>query len=244
MTPFRLAAPSCVLPLTVGAACQQLAGFVPEVALMFLETEACLAYGPEDIAFPLQTPPLVFHLHLPVDLPWDAGVSIVHQKIAALERKVASLKPHTFVLHPPAAPYLLEGILHHSPHWRNLVAMENIGGADLSAVWPVIEAQDLGVCLDVGHLVSYGQRQLLDLPGLFARTRVLHLYGGEMRGQHQPLQDFPDPDLLRQILVEVARTSRFQPVSLVLEVFSWEHFVTSRQRLGAWMEEWGLSWWS
>ncbi|GFM37750.1 cobamide remodeling phosphodiesterase CbiR [Desulfovibrio psychrotolerans] len=53
--------------------------------------------------------------------------------------------------------------------------LENVRGADLTDVWPVIEAQDYGVCLDTGHVLSYGQHGLLGMPGLRERLRMVHL---------------------------------------------------------------------
>ena len=41
---WKLGAPSCVIPDSVGANCHALAGLVDEVALMLLETRACLDY--------------------------------------------------------------------------------------------------------------------------------------------------------------------------------------------------------
>ncbi|MBC7355318.1 MAG: sugar phosphate isomerase/epimerase [Desulfomicrobiaceae bacterium] len=241
MNVFRRAAPSCVHPLPVGPACARLAGVVPEVALMFLETEACLAYGEEDLPSELATLPLRYHVHLPLDVPWERGVEAAGAAIDALVHKAAFVGPHALVLHPPT-PYQLEGLLERSPKLAASLALENVPGADLTAVWPLIEAYNLGVCLDVGHLVTYGQQRILDLPDFFSRIRLLHVYGGEPSGRHLPLGAFPDPELLRQILCATAAFAAAAPVSLVLEVFSWPHWEASAATLSQWAQEWGLSW--
>lgn len=241
MNVFRLAAPSCVYPLPVGSACARLAGTVPEVALMFLETEACLAYGQEDLPATLASLPLDYHVHLPLDVPWERGVEPAAAAVVSLVHKAAFVRPHVLVLHPPA-PGLLAQFVERHPELAPRIALENVPGADLVAVWPVIEAYNLGVCLDVGHLVTYGQHHILDLPDFFARVRVLHVYGGEPSGRHVPLGEFPDPGLLRQMLSATAASAADTPVPLVLEVFSWPHWEASLATFCQWARVWGLSW--
>jgi hypothetical protein len=84
-----------------------LAGRVREVALLFFQTEACLAYGEEDLPPSLAGLPLSWHLHLPLDLPWDRGAEATARTVAALADKAAFLAPRGMVLHPPPGPGLL-----------------------------------------------------------------------------------------------------------------------------------------
>lgn len=68
----RLAAPSWVIAADLPANCRFLAGRVDEVGLLFFEAKSSLAYGADDLPAGLAALPLDFHLHLPLDLPWEA----------------------------------------------------------------------------------------------------------------------------------------------------------------------------
>lgn len=188
--PWRLAAPSCVFPAGVAENCAFLAPQYDEIALAFFETEACLAYGEADVPPGLAELPVSWHMHLPLDLPWEQGAARVAEVVLALKARAAHLRPSAFVLHPPQAPGDLAELArllaargffdepgvpgHRGPASRALL-VENIEGRDLARHWPVIEAADLGVCLDLGHMLVHGQEEFLDLPGLFSRTHMLHL---------------------------------------------------------------------
>jgi len=94
------------------------------------------------------------------------------------------------VLHPPDDPALLEGLARRwrgaDPGWRLLV--ENVPGQDLRAHWPVIRELDLPLCLDVGHLMAFGQHWLLGEPDLPGRVELLHCYApGPDTGRHSHL---------------------------------------------------------
>jgi len=188
--PWTLAAPSCVLPAAVAENCTFLAPCFDEIALAFFETEACLAYTGADLPPELAQLPVSWHVHLPLDLPWDDGsecgsecgaeygVDGVARAVLGLVQKVAFLAPGAFVLHPPREPQALAalaGLLAAGGLQPQALLVENIAGRDLARLWPVIEALDLGVCLDLGHMLVHGQEDFLDLPGLGRRTRMLHL---------------------------------------------------------------------
>ena len=160
---------------------------VRQAALLFYQTEASLAYTAEDIP---ALAGLSSHAHLPVDLPWERGARAVYEVIARLMDLAANLAPWGGVLHPPADPALLEGVARlwreAGPGWRVLV--ENVPGQGLRRHWPVIEALDLPVCLDVGHMMAFGQDWLPGLPGLWGRVELLHCYApGVEPGRHSHL---------------------------------------------------------
>jgi len=176
--PWTLAAPSCVLPADVPTNCAVLSRKFDEIGLAFFETEACLAYTEADLPADLAQLPLRWHLHLPLDLPWQAGVERVAQVVLALRDKAAHLMPRQFVLHPPEEPEMLAELarlLQTGGVAPETVLVENIQGRDLALHWQVISEAGLGVCLDLGHMLVHGQQDFLELPGLFTRTRMLHL---------------------------------------------------------------------
>ncbi len=231
---FRLAAPSCVIPDRVGPNCRALSPLVREVALMLLETRGCLDYDERDLPPDLPTLGLAYHAHLPLDLPWAEGSEAVADVICALEQKIAFLCPRGYVLHPPA-PGHLSGLLACRPDLASLLWLENTAQGDLTGIWDEITTLNLGICLDVGHLVSYGQQGILALPGVFDRVRILHVYGGESRLGHAGLDQLPDPGLLRDILRRVRGDA-----TLVVEIFSRDELGHSLTLLKSWLSQWGM----
>ena len=232
---FRLAAPSCVVPDRVGPNCRALAPLVREVGLMLLETRGCQDYDERDLPPDLPSLGLRYHAHLPVDLPWDFGPRAVSDAISALEQKIAFLHPCGYVLHPPSPGELTE-LLRIRPELAGSLCLENTRDSDLSDIWEEVAALDLGVCLDVGHLVGYGQERILQIPGFLDRVRMLHIYGGESDLGHAGLDRLPDPGLLRGILGKVAANS-----VLVVEIFSMDEFRRSLTLLRSWLDEWGMA---
>lgn len=176
--PWVLAAPSCVLPAGVAENCASLAPDYSEIALAFFETEACLAYTGEDLPPGLAQLPVSWHMHLPLDLPWEAGARRVAEVVLQLRQRAEHLAPSAFVLHPPresAQLAELARLLDTGGLPPESLLVENIQGRDLALHWPVIEAEGLGVCLDLGHMLVHGQEDFLDLPGLAPRLRMVHL---------------------------------------------------------------------
>ena len=232
---FRLAAPSCVIPDRVGPNCRALSPLVREVALMLLETRGCLDYDQRDLPEDLPALNLAYHAHLPLDLPWQDGPKAVGDVISALEQKIAFLCPRGYVLHPPA-PGQLSGLLKCRPDLVATLWLENTGQGDLTGIWDEMTALDLGVCLDVGHMVSYGQERIMSLPGFFDRVRILHVYGAESKQGHAGLEHLPDPELLRYILRRVRGDE-----TLVVEIFSMKELERSLGMLKSWLLLWGMA---
>lgn len=232
---YKIAAPSCVLPDRVGANCRALSGLVDEVALMLLETRSCLAYDDADLPPDLPDLGLSFHAHLPVDLPWGQGAENVARAVEGLEYKISFLNPIGYVLHPPQ-PKELSRLLERAPGLASRLLLENVQNDDLTDIWEEITGFNLGVCLDLGHLVSYGQERILDLPGFFERVRMLHVYGGESSRGHMGLSALPSPHLLREILSHLKTD-----VTMVVEVFNMEELRNSLILLRRWLKEWGMA---
>jgi len=205
---------------------------IREVGLLFYETETSLAYPLETFA-PLAG--LSSHAHLPMDLPWEAGAHAVWDILRRLMEKPAEgafCKPWGGVLHPPEDPGLLAGVAElwrkAAPGWRLMV--ENIPTQDLRAHWPVIVEMDLAVCLDVGHLIAFGQEWLLHEPDLPNRVTLVHCYAPGERPNyhvHLPLSELTPAQapLVRRILDMVSPA-----VPILFEIFSYEHLLASLER--------------
>lgn len=202
---------------------------------MLLETGGCLDYDERDLPPGLPALGLTYHAHLPLDLPWEDGPQAVAAAVSGLEQKIAFLGPRGYVLHPPA-PGRLSGLLERRPDLASRLWLENTGLSDLTEVWDEMMALGLGVCLDVGHMVSYGQEGIMDLPGFFDRVRILHVYGGESGRGHEGLDRLPDPELLRRILRQVRGDE-----TLVVEIFSLPELERSLGLLKSWLARWGMA---
>lgn len=173
---WRPAATSCVWPDTARANCRQLAGLVPEVGLYLLELASCLAYGPEDL--PRQRHGLVYHLHLPLDLPWERGGTAVYTSVAGLFDKTAHLAPWGFVLHPPRQTAALATFLDAfaaAGHAPADVLLENTEEVSPAAVVALAGASGCSVCLDLGHMLAM-DHALPEAAVGSGLVRMLHVY--------------------------------------------------------------------
>ncbi len=260
-----------------------------EVGLLFLQAQACLSYTEEDLPVWLTRTGLRFHVHLPLDLPWEAGQSHVWEIVAGLRRKAAFLRPWAFVLHPPGAwsevwpsasssacssacsrfarrstppqvcPPSEKGVAFgqcfgslqdfvrlwgqggdqeggQAGGQAGELLLENTRENDLVGLWPLIQSANLGICLDLGHLLVHEQ-QTHRLPGIWPHVRMVHLsapgqFGadGRPRDGHRSLAalDHRGRSLLEEIL------GRIRPdCVLMLEVFEPEGFMESLNMLRA-----------
>lgn len=243
--PWRLAAPSCVIADTVAANCRFLAGRVDEIALAFFETKSCLDYSTSDLGAELAAlpgrngKPLSFHVHLPLDLPWERGAEAVATASAALAEKTECLAPRFFVLHPPNDPRLFADFV---AAWRGRgldperILLENIESCDLSALLGPAYDLGCGLCFDIGHALAFGQEALLERPETWRMLRCLHVYAPH-KGPDCPTRacgghghyslgrlDARGQALLRQTLAQAAA---LRDVCLVLELFDWPAVVES-----------------
>jgi len=237
--PFRVAAPSFVIPAGVAENARFLADFFPEIGLLLFETEACLAYDERDLPSDLADLPVTWHAHLPLDLPWRRGADAVWSALDRLLDKVAYLRPAAYVLHPPARSGLLAPLAERLRD-RGVdpadVLLENVEESDLCAVWDEAREAGYSTCLDLGHILAYGQRDVLDLPGLAPTVRMAHVYAPEPGGggRHTGL-DRLSPEG-RELLCYILAT--FSPRTVTLEVFSEPKLFKSIELLAEWTAQW------
>lgn len=233
----RLAAPSFVIPAGVAENAHFLAGKTDEAGLCLFETQACLAYGPDDLPPDLAALPLRWHAHLPVDLPWPDSPGSAARPARAAARaalgvlhRVAFLRPRCAVLHPPAGAIAAQRRLlaDFAAFWHTAVRtpllLENVEHCDVISLGDGF-LQDIGagLCLDVGHLLGYGQGRLLasELP---ERAALLHWSAPGERDRHLPLTALTPPQR-RTAAALAARLPR--AVTHLIEVFSWSGYTAS-----------------
>lgn len=239
----RLAAPSCVLPAPVADNAAFLAGKVDEVGLCFFETRSCLEYTQRDLPREHALLPLRWHVHLPVDLPWPARAAKAASPARgaaslalAVMDKAAHLRPHLAVLHPPQGNVAGQRALlaDFQEHWRTHTSvpllLENVGHCDVACLGEnFLREHGLGLCLDVGHLLGYGQENLLASP-LVEDAALAHWSAPGARDQHLPLTELTP--VQRQTAAAVMRRLPATAVHL-LEIFQQEGLFASLPVLAA-----------
>lgn len=246
-----LAAPSWVLPGALSDNCRFLAGKVDEAALLFFESAASLAYTRHDLPPEMAGYGLRYHVHLPLDLSWESGGASVAAVCLALMEKVAFLDARRAVLHPPpkseGAGRALDAF---AAAWAGAgravsdVLLENTKDNDLCGLWPCIAGNGYGLCLDLGHMLAYGQsdlRQVIlagELPRA-VRLGMVHcnapgsgLEGDAPKGAHLPLVSLDaDGAALGEALCALLDANGVA----VAEFFDWEHVARSLPIMDRWL---------
>jgi hypothetical protein len=238
-----LAAPSWVMPGTMLENVRFMAPYpdkVQEIALCCFASTSVHFSELQEIAAEFFSLPFSFHVHLPVDLPWqdlDAACTLV----TGITRQCTSAgQAVRAVLHPPTGPGAGRQVEAVAAAWREAgfscrdLLLENIAGVDLAEFRPLLEAFGLSVCLDVGHMLAFGQEALLDMPELMRRVRLLHLHAPgpdpARPDRHRPLTE------LRPEQAGLAATAltRTPPEAVAeLEVFNWQGYLDSLPVLDA-----------
>ena len=150
------------------------------------------------------------------------------------------------VLHPPAHDPADAGLAGRrlaafAQTWLSLgkspsrLLLENVRDNDLTELAGPIREYGFGLCLDMGHLLAYGQEDLLRRQDLLERAAMLHANApgrGRRAGEHLPLTAL-DADGRRQ----AARICGSIPDDAVvmLELFSWPHIEESLPLLRSWL---------
>jgi hypothetical protein len=235
--PFTLAAPSFVIPAGAADNAYFLEPYFAEIALLFFETEACLAYTEKDLPADLAHLDVSWHVHLPLDLPWEAGMGTVWEKLTGLMKKVAYLSPRTWVLHPPTKPGLLIDLAERcraagiNPQD---VLLENVEEADLCPLWDEILTAGFSTCLDLGHIIAYNQHPVLELPEIWKTARMLHIYAPGKKGRHTGLAELDGrgQDILRHMI------ESFTGDTVTLEVFAEKPLFRSMELFAQWHTQW------
>lgn len=241
-----VAAPSWVISGTIHDTCRFLSGQVHEAGLCLFEADACLAYTDADLPPALAGLGLSWHVHLPVDLGWGAGAHGAPGAGAArvcglLMDRVAFLDPRCAVLHPPTpeqaraadvagadgpARLLAAFLAQWTRQGRDPadVLLENIAGQDLVDLAPAMDDGNCKVCLDMGHVLTYGQHRLPASVDLLSRVRMAHVHAPGGRDRHRPLTELTDEESAWAARVLPALP---QDAVLMVEVFAWDGVLAS-----------------
>lgn len=204
-----------------------------ELGLCCFETESSLHCPQTDYPNPDDLPlnltgnspqSLACHVHLPTDLPWELGkaAELSLRLFQRLRQHLPAM--HRAVLHPPALtdprPQLELFVTEWVAQGLNPahIMLENDRNCSVEFFLQVLDALPVSVCLDVAHVLAYGQEALL--PRLDpARVMLLHWSApGPVPGKDRHLP-------LTQFTAEQAHTARaaaacFAQALPLVEVFS------------------------
>jgi hypothetical protein len=221
-----IAAPSCLIPGTTAQNArflhQRADGRIQEIALCFFETQPSLAYTADDLPETLAALPFSWHVHLPVDLPWQIGPEASANCALRLMRKVEALKPRMAVLHAPDLPARKALLAAFAEMWHARCAvpllLENIEGCDLLDVARIIVDAEYGVCLDLGHMLAYGQQNILDNPELVSRVQLAHWSAPNGADRHLSLTRLTKEE---KNSLQAAAAQLPDTATHLLEIFDW-----------------------
>jgi sugar phosphate isomerase/epimerase len=96
---------------------------------------------------------------------------------------------------------------------------------------PLMAAYDLGVCLDIGHILLYGYDLQAHLDRYLERTRVIHAHGIHDGRDHHGL-DCLDPTAL-DLVLSALRADAATPRVFTIEVFNVANFAASMRAMQA-----------
>jgi len=243
--PFKLCTTTFIYPADWVANARALGGAFDELELLLFEsarpdslptaeTIRTLAGLSQDLKF-------TWNVHLPIDIyPAHPDRSARRQAAEVVKRVIdltAPLTPTTHTLHLPglngrpdrAVVRKWRGRLHET--LEQIVAagipgrqltIENLPEYPLELALPLIEAFDLEVCLDLGHLLVGGASPAKAFEMFWQRVTLLHIHGTAGERDHRSLDRLPAG--LLALLMQKLHT--FSGV-VSLEVFSKEHLLAS-----------------
>ncbi len=236
--PWRLGAPSYVIPEAVLPNVELLAPLVDDVQLLFFESSSAQGMAH---AVPLAAladlaaaHDLTYTIHLPTDLfLGHPDLAVREEGIAEIEHLVALLAPlcpAAFDLHLNRQPEISEAAWQdHLASSLTLlrsrlgsetekIAIENID-YPFAQIQGLVAAHGFSVCLDFGHVLYY-QHEWPPALALAAHAGHIHLHGGRDGRDHRPL-GFDQASHLVEV-GQVLSRGNFRGV-LTLEVYKYDY---------------------
>jgi sugar phosphate isomerase/epimerase len=259
--PFRLGTTSYIIPADILPNLLHLKDRIDDVELVLFESDQCSNLPTESqvdaIAQLGRQSALSYTVHLPLDT--RLGSVDETERRASVEkcRRVVSLmcpiEPFAWILHlhgdnPGAHPSLhikkwmkqnrrsLRELLENGPPSRT-ICVETLD-YDFDLVGDLVNAFDLSVCVDIGHLLLGGR----DIPGhlnkWMDRARVFHLHGIDPSGcDHHHLGYFP-AGVLENLATRLSQLPPSDQRVVTMEVFGEEDFemsmITVSEKLKLW----------
>lgn len=237
--PFRLGTTSYIIPAELLPNVMFLADKVDDIELVLFESDE-LTNLPDKVTVQrlketAERSDLTYTIHLPLDI-WMG-----HEEASVRERSVdkclrviertAPLLPFAYVLHfhgdqrgETPSPDMERWIDGHRRSVERL--LQDVNSQDLcvetldypyTVIEDIISDYNLGVCLDIGHLLLCGYAAEDYLDRYLTRTRVLHLHGIQEGHDHRSLSFLP-AGLLTTLIDRLGNGSNNSRV-LTMEIF-------------------------
>ena len=249
---FRLATTSFIYPDRIVPNVEKLGPFFDEIELLIFESipEQVLPTGEEirTLAAYKERFDLTFNVHLPLDIsltdPSAEKRKAAAETIVRIMELCSPLTPSTYTLHldfhgSEKEPADIDNFRQSASESLNrlagsipdpgLVSVETLD-YPFSYADPLVEAYDLSVCADLGHLVKYGYGVRDFFERWAPRIAIVHLHGVDFSTNppkdHVSLDRLPDP-AAREIMDIL---SQFTGV-VSLEVFNRDHLDASLEFL-------------
>ena len=237
--PFSFGVPSYIIPADIATNVRWLRDLVDEMELILFESkELSNMPSPSDIALfrglAAETG-LRYNVHLPLDIDIASADPLVRgSSLDTVERILdltLPLDPTSFILH------VLKDRQMDGARWKDTVraslsalrapasqfAVETLGW-DLGEIDDILRELGFSICIDVGHLLLYGD----DVPAAFerfsGRVTMVHLHGVHGGKDHLALDRLGVDE--RAMISRTVRAAGYSK-GLSLEVFSREDFEDS-----------------
>lgn len=244
--PCRLGTTSYIIPADILPNLRFLADRVDDVELVLFESDeySNLPSNSDvaEMAKIAEGSDLTYTVHLPLDA-WpgsmDEGVrKHSMEKWFRVMDLMAPLNPFAWIVHLNDAPLNDAGAL---AGWQAqcaksleeltlrtdpfLLCVETLG-YNYRWAWPMVEANNCSVCLDIGHLVLNGYDVAAYCDAWLKHARVLHVHGVDLYGRDHVDISHLDADILRYLLMKL-KTENHIPRVMTMEIFSREDFEKS-----------------
>ena len=256
--PFRLGSTSYVYPDKILPNVRQLAPLVDDIELVLFEVDDQNNLPSSDVIAELRVLAaahnLSYTVHLPLDLRLAAGDdawrSPSMDKARRAIRAVRPLNPWAYVVHLDGTEIACGAGPSTLARWRDqateslemigretgdprLVAVQNLETYAPAAFLGLLDRLQVGLCVDVGHVLKAEDDPIPVLLAHLGRTRVIHLHGSRNGRDHRGLDLLPD-GLLGDLL-DLLLAAHYRGV-LTLEVFTERHFFPGRELILSLME--------
>jgi sugar phosphate isomerase/epimerase len=249
--PFKLATTSFIYPDDYIPNVKMLGSYFDEIELLIFESKDIESLFPKSVIDELnrlsKDLDIGYNIHLPTDISISAGdKNLQFDAIESYKRiidRMLPLAPSSFFLHVPYDErdtedptvekwcqrirtnlgQLLDGTV-DAP----LVSVENLD-YPVDFIEDITRELNLSICMDVGHLIIYGN----DITDIFrkysSRISSIHLHGVEKNQDHLGIDQLPQ----RYISPVMETLKHFRGI-LSIEVFSYLHLIPSLQTLENW----------
>lgn len=253
--PFRLGTTSYIIPADILPNIRYLAGKVDDVQLILFESDEISNLPPPAVVRELATigrgENLTYTVHFPLDV-W-LGAADEAQRVQSVDkcRRIidlcSRLDVQTYALHLAPADPDDRGELPAAdmPGWlkacgRSLetlcselesprqLCVETLAYR-FDVLDELLEAHDLGVCLDIGHLLLGGRDVEAHLATYAGRLHLMHIHGVREERDHQSLRHL-DSSLLTAAVRQMSESS-LQPRVMTVEIFNEADFKASMEVL-------------